>query len=108
MAGSLSNALPCPDACLKGRTNKRLSPTSRKLSPHGSGRKFRRPLLAEESFNRRHWQEQPPSDLREFQESVFSVKCGGSLVFRIDDHSRQCNLSAAAQTAVQGVHQQQF
>jgi predicted RNA binding protein YcfA (HicA-like mRNA interferase family) len=30
--------------CLKGRTNKRLSPTSRKLSPLGSGRKIRRPF----------------------------------------------------------------
>ena len=46
MAGLLSNARPCPDVCLRGRTNKRLSPTSKKRSPRGSGRKIRRPLPA--------------------------------------------------------------
>jgi predicted RNA binding protein YcfA (HicA-like mRNA interferase family) len=46
MVGLLLNALPCPDVCLKGKTNKRLSPTSRKLSRHGSGPKIRRPSPA--------------------------------------------------------------
>ena len=46
MAGSLWNALPCLGVFLKGKTSKRLSPTSRKLSPLGSGRKIRRPFPA--------------------------------------------------------------
>src|SRR5258708_28915062 len=46
MVGLSWNALPCPDVYLKGRTNKRLSPTSRKLLLHGSGRKIRRPFPA--------------------------------------------------------------
>ncbi len=46
MAGLLPNAPPCPDAFPRGRMNKKLSPTSRKRSPHGSGRKIRRPFPA--------------------------------------------------------------
>src|SRR5579863_613042 len=46
MAGLLSNALPCPDVSLRGRTSRKPSPTSRKQSPRGSGRKIRRPFPA--------------------------------------------------------------
>ena len=51
----LSNALPYPDACLRGRTNKKLSPTLRKPLPPGSGRKIRRPIPGIQTGNTRKY-----------------------------------------------------